>query len=151
MLIEVLALIQTVQWTKCHVELKQVQCNLLHMIPWFTLHYSSLVFECRVLYHITNAHSFREALFHCRHTISTATQTWRHTGIRYGSKSYDSLRVSNFTVWVKGNTCDAHVYVCVLYWCGQLPKQEVRSWTEGVFKSIQLCVINLERKLILIR
>ena len=48
-LMEVFALTQKVQWSKCLVKLKQVQLASLFMIQRFTLHYSSLILECKGL------------------------------------------------------------------------------------------------------
>ena len=48
-LMEVLALTQTVRWSKCHVKVKQVQLASLFMIQRFTFHYSSLILECKGL------------------------------------------------------------------------------------------------------
>ena len=48
-LMEVLALTQTVQWSKCLVKLKQVQLASIFMIQRFTLHYSSLILDFKGL------------------------------------------------------------------------------------------------------
>eukprot|EP00731_Ephydatia_muelleri_P036072 Em0198g6a len=48
-LMEVLALTQKVQWSKSLVKLKQVQLASIFVIQRFTLHYSSLILECKGL------------------------------------------------------------------------------------------------------
>ena len=50
-LMEVLALTQKVQWSKCHVKVKQVQLASLFMIErcTCTFHYSSVILECKGL------------------------------------------------------------------------------------------------------